>query len=265
MMMKADPNAHYAGGIAVATYELFMGAGLLAGDIDFYLDCAQRFGGPILELGAGTGRILLPLAEAGHEVVGLDLSRAMLHRAEAKLRERPEVADRVRLLESDMTDFELGQGFALAIIAARSFQHVTTPAGQRAALHCVRRHLVPGGHLVLDLFDPNFTLLFGAGTPLSPREALDRSSGHMVRRTVEARKTDPLRQTVEETLRFEEFDARGTLVAEERTSWILRWSMRQEIAYLLELCRFEVVGEFSDFKGSPPDYGREQLWVARAV
>ena len=96
----AHPNAYYAGGLGVAMYDLFTGGGLLAGDADFYLDCARRFGGPILELGAGTGRILVPLAEAGHEVVGLDLSRAMLDRAAAKLGDRPELAGRVRLVEA---------------------------------------------------------------------------------------------------------------------------------------------------------------------
>jgi SAM-dependent methyltransferase len=260
-----DPNAYYAGGLGVATYDLFTGGGLLAGDVDFYLDCARRFGGPILELGTGTGRILIPLAEAGHEVVGLDLSPAMLGIAAAKLGARPELAGRVRLIEGDMTAFDLAQRFQLIIIPARSFQHVTTPAGQRAALACVRRHLVPGGHLILDLFDPNFELLLAKDAALPPREARDPGSGHLVRRTLQARHTDPWQQTVEETLRFEAFDTSGNLVAQEETSWSLRWSLRQEIAYLLELCGFEPVDQFSDFKGSPPEYGREQLWVARAI
>jgi SAM-dependent methyltransferase len=262
----ADPNAYYAGGLGVQMYDLFTGGGLLAGDVEFYLDCARRFGGPILELGTGTGRILMPLAEAGHEIVGLDLSPAMLGVAAAKLGARPELADRARLVEGDMTAFDLAQLFALVIIPARSFQHVTEPAGQRAALACARRHLVAGGHLILDLFDPNFELLLAKdATALPPREARVPGSGHLVRRTMQSRRTDALRQTVEEALRFEEFDAAGNLVAQEETSWSLRWSTRHEIAYLLELCGFEPIEQFSDFKGSPPDYGREQLWVARAI
>jgi SAM-dependent methyltransferase len=261
-----DPNAYYAGGLGVEMYDLFTGGGLLAGDVEFYLHCARRFGGPILELGTGTGRILMPLAEAGHDVVGVDLSPAMLSVAAAKLEARPELTDRVRLVEGDMTGFDLAQRFALVIIPARSFQHVTEPAGQRAALACVRQHLVTGGHLILDLFDPNFELLLAKdAAPLPPREARAPGSGHLVRRTVRTRRTDPLRQTVEETLLFEAFDAEGNLVAQEETSWSLRWSTRQEIAYLLELCGFEPIEQFSDFKGSPPDYGGEQLWVARAI
>lgn len=260
----ADPNAYYAGGFGVELYDLFTGGGLLAGDVEFYLDCARRFGGPILELGTGTGRVLIPLADARHEVVGLDLSRAMLARAAAKLRERPELSHRARLVEGDMTSFDLGQRFALALVPARSFQHVVTPEGQRRTLNCIRQHLMPGGHLILDLFDPNFELLFADNSAIPPREERHPRSGHLVRRTVIARHADPFRQTVHENLRFEEIDQAGNFMGSEETSWSLRWSTRQETAYLLELTGFHVVDLYSDFRRSPPDYGREQLWVACA-
>jgi SAM-dependent methyltransferase len=259
-----DPNAYYAGGLGVELYDLFTGGGLLAGDVDFYLDCARRIGGPILELGTGTGRVLVPLASEGYEVLGVDLSRAMLSRAAAKLRERPELTDRARLVEGDMTSFDLGQRFALVLVPARSFQHVVTPEGQRMTLNCIRQHLIPGGHLILDLFDPNFELLFADNRAIPPKEERHPRSGHLVRRTVIARQTDPFRQTVHEILRFEEVDQAGNVMDREETSWSLRWSTRQETAYLLELTGFDVVDLFSDFRRSPPDYGREQLWVARA-
>jgi hypothetical protein len=69
---------------------------------------------------------------------------------------------------------------------------------------------------------------------------------------------------LDETLRIEELDGEGNVIDSEESSWSLRWTMRQEMAYLLELCEFEPIEEFSDFQGSPPDYGREQLWIARA-
>ena len=73
----SDPNAYYPGGLGVEMYDLFTGFGLLEGDVEFYLDCAARYGGPVLELGAGTGRVLVPLAAAGHEIVGVERSRAL--------------------------------------------------------------------------------------------------------------------------------------------------------------------------------------------
>jgi SAM-dependent methyltransferase len=261
----ADPNAYYSGGLSVTTYDLFTAGGLLEGDIEFYLDCARRFGGPVLELGTGTGRILIPLAAAGYEVFGLDASPAMLGVAAGKLRETPDASANAHIAEGDMRDFDLGRRFSLIIIPARSFQHVLTPEGQRATLRCVHQHLEPSGHLILDLFDPNFEMLFAEGPVKFPsREAPLPNSDHLVRRTLVARRTDPLRQTVEETLRFEKMGKNG-VVAGEETSWTLRWSMRQEISYLLELSGFEVVDQFSDFRGSPPDYGREQIWVARSL
>ena len=261
----SDPNAYYAGGLAVASYDAFVGdGGPIAGDVAFYLDCARRFGGPILELAAGTGRVLIALAKSGYEVAGLDLSGAMLQVAREKAQRVPETASRVQLVEGDMRDFSLRQRFSLALIPARAFQHVIEPEDQRRTLRCVQSHLKPGGHLVVDLFDPNFELLAVPAREMPVSSARHPASGNLLRRTVVARHNDPYRQVVHETLRIEEVDGSGQVVAGEETFWALRWSLRQEMAYLFELCGFDIVGQFSDFKGSPPAYGREQVWVVAA-
>jgi ubiquinone/menaquinone biosynthesis C-methylase UbiE len=261
----SDPNAYYAGDLAVASYDALVGdGGPIAGDVAFYLDCARRFGGPVLELATGTGRVLMPLAEAGHEVVGVDLSGAMLEVARAKARRNPQSTGRIELVEGDMRDFSLGRRFSLALVPARAFQHVIEPEDQGRTLRCIHRHLEPGGHLVVDLFDPNFELLAVPAEGMPVRSALHPVSGHLLRRTVVARHNDPYRQVVHETLRLEEVDGSGQVVATEETSWALRWSLRQEMAYLFELCGFDVVEQFSDFNGSPPAYGREQVWVVSA-
>lgn len=264
--LETHPNAYYNGGLGVAMYDFFTGGGLLAGDVDFYLDFAKDTHDPILELGVGTGRIALPMAAAGHDVVGIDLSAAMLGVARGKLASRPELADRVTLIEASMTDFDLRRVFPLALIPARSFQHVVEPQLQRRALDHVRRHLAVGGHLILDLFDPNFELLFSKDVSnLLDREVRHPGTGHRISRSVIARDSDPFHQTITEVLRFEEFDAGEKSVHQEETSWILRWSTREETRYLLELCGFKPIAEYSDFKKSPPTYGREQLWVAEAA
>ncbi|MCR9137221.1 MAG: class I SAM-dependent methyltransferase [Alphaproteobacteria bacterium] len=261
-----DSIDYYSSGLAVTAYDLFTGQGLLAGDVDFYLDCAKQFGSPVLELGAGTGRVLLPFARAGYEIVGLDSSPAMLQVAEEKLADNPEIAAQAQLVEGNMIDFDLGRQFAMVMITARSFQHLVTPVEQRAALRCTHQHLAPGGHLILDLFDPYFELLFADGEePAAPRVIDDPRSGHQIRRAVLSRKNNPMQQTVREVLQFEAIDGGGNLIAKEETFWTLRWSVRQEIAYLLELCGFEVLKQYSDFSRSPPAYAREQLWIARAI
>src|SRR5271163_949957 len=94
-------------------------------DIQFYCDSAENYGGPILELGCGTGRITMPLAQRGQQITGLDISQKMLERA-AEKRDAlsAEQRDRVRLVQADMTKFDLGEQFPLIIIPFRPFQHL---------------------------------------------------------------------------------------------------------------------------------------------
>ncbi len=266
MTSNASLADYYADGLGVASYDLLLNGAAVEGDIAFYLDCARQFGGPVLELATGTGRVLLPLARQGVEIVGLDRSRAMLARAEDKLRAEGVARTRVQLVEADMMDFDLGRQFALVIVPFRSFQHLTEPVAQRAALRCVHRHLKPRGHLVLHLFDPWFPNLVDPVTMVgNTREARDPTHGVVFRRTTISRDVDFVHQVVRETMRLEAVDSEGTSVAQEDTVWALKWMERQETANLLELCGFDPVAEYSDFRKSPPAYGKEQIWVARMV
>lgn len=264
-MPNTDPNAFYAGGLAVESYDLFVEANpLFAHDCAFYVEVARSRPGRVLELGCGTGRVLAALARAGVPATGVDLSAAMLTAAAARLRTIPG-AD-VRLQAADMRAFDLAETFEAVLITCRAFHHVTDPEGQRATLEAARRRLPAGGLLVLDLFDP-LLLLAGDPAPPSPppREVTDPATGVRYRRSVVARENDPFRQLVSERLRIEAFDAAGARLGVEESSWSLRWLMRQEVAWLLALCGFEPVACYSDFQRAPPAYGREQLWVARAV
>ncbi len=98
-----------------------------------------------------------------------------------------------------------------------------------------------------------------------PRNAVDPVTGRRFRRTCLSRQTDPFGQTTGERMRLEELDAEGGVLGSHETSWTLRWSTRQEMAYLLELTGFEALSVYSDFQRSPAAYGGEQLGVARAV
>jgi SAM-dependent methyltransferase len=262
-----DPNAFYGGGLAVESYDLFaVQNGRMAGDVDFYLELARRQGGPVLELAAGTGRVLVPLATAGFEVVGVDISQPMLDIAAARLDQLgPQVRDRARLVCAAMQDFESEDRFDLALIPARAFQHLIDPADQRATLQRIRARLNAGGRLAINLYDPLLEVCVGTPPAPPPREAVDPTSGRRFRRTCLGRVTDPYAQTTGESLLIEELDAAGAVITRQETSWTLRWSQRQEMAYLLELCGFEVEALHSDFHGAPAAYGREQVWLARAA
>jgi len=124
-------------------------------DIVFWVGAAVESGGPVLELGCGTGRVLLPTVRAEVPVVGLDLSGRMLGVCRQRLAAEPEaVRARAALVEADMRGFDLGRSFRLVTAPFRSFQHLLTVADQLACLGSIRRHLVEGGRLILDLFDP---------------------------------------------------------------------------------------------------------------
>jgi ubiquinone/menaquinone biosynthesis C-methylase UbiE len=263
-----DAIAYYSGDLGARTYDLLTGSGgALAGDIAFYIDAARRFGTPVLELGVGTGRVAVALAEVGCNVTGLDASKSMLDVAAAKVASLPRgTADRVRLVCGDMADFDVDERYPLALIPARAFQHVLQPAQQRSTLKAIHRHLTRRGHLVIDLFDPRLDLCLPEPVLSDPPiEVLDPGSAHVIRRTTLARINDPLRQVLTETFLLEVVDHTGRVVKAEETGWSLRWTYRQEMAYLLELCGFEPIGQFADLQRAPPAYGREQLWIARAT
>ncbi len=108
---------------------------------------------PQMRLGCGTGRITMALAQMGKRVTGLDLSERMLERAARKRAAlNKEERERVHLVQADMAQFDLGEKFQLVIIPFRPFQHLLEVRDQVACLERVRKHLRPGGRLILDVF-----------------------------------------------------------------------------------------------------------------
>jgi SAM-dependent methyltransferase len=120
-------------------------------DVAFYVEEAVRSGGPVLELGVGTGRIAVPIASAGIRVVGVDTSAGMLQVA----RERAELAAaEVDLRLGDMREPPVEERFPLVVCPFRSLLHMETDVDRRAALRAVARCLEDGGRFVFDVFTP---------------------------------------------------------------------------------------------------------------
>jgi SAM-dependent methyltransferase len=126
------------------------------GDLDLYLALADRADGPVLELAVGTGRLAIPLAEAGHLVTGVDRDPAMLDRARRRAR-AVAGADRLTLVEADLVGLRLPAAgrFGLAFLALNSLLVLETRAAQRAALQAMADHLAPGGLAVVDVWLPD--------------------------------------------------------------------------------------------------------------
>jgi SAM-dependent methyltransferase len=259
------PRFYLRPGLHVETYDAQHDTIPGGDDVSFFRDLARRSDGPVLELGCGTGRVAIPLAEAGLDVVGLDRSAAMLAVATERRRVLPaDVRRRIRFVEGDMTDFRLPRRFGLVFAAFRVFMALPDEAAQRSALTAIRRHLRPGGLLSIDLFDPRLDMLTPDARVQTERLEFEHPrTGNTVSASVERRVNDPLVQRFTMLWRFAEKGSDGSLIREEFEELTLRWTYRYEMRHLLELSGFEIVSEFSDFSGAPPSYGDEQIWVAR--
>ena len=126
------------------------------GDLELYLALAARAGGPILELGVGSGRLAVPLAAAGWSVTGVDLDPAMLARARDRAAGAgPEVAARLELVAGDARRLQLADRFRLAFVALNSLLLFGDRAGQAAVVKVLADHLEPGGIAVVDVWLPD--------------------------------------------------------------------------------------------------------------
>jgi ubiquinone/menaquinone biosynthesis C-methylase UbiE len=198
------------------------------GDVDWYCRKAVESGGPVLELGAGTGRVTLAIAAAGVPIHALDADEGMLEVLKSKLASLPsDVRARTTVLSGDMRTFELGERFALIICPFRAFLHNVTEADQLACLTRVRHHLRPSGRFAFNVFHPSLTFMAQHTGALAGtwrwRKTQDLPAGGWVV-VSDASHYDTVGQRVESLLRYEVFDADGHL---QRTS-----VLRLELAYL---------------------------------
>jgi len=233
-------------------------------DIEFYLTYTRQCGSPVLELACGTGRLVIPLAEAGFEVYGLDASENMLARCRRKVEER-RLADRVHPTQANMAAFDLPRkDFALAFVAVRSFMHLFTQADQLACLERVHRHLRPGGCFIVDVYAPDYEKM--AQPPNGPfvlRREFDLPDGHHVIRRDRFVRNDLVHQIQHYEMKFEEYDAAGALVRERTVPMDTRYTFRYELQLLLERAGFELVDVFRDYDRRPYDGTGEIIAVAR--
>jgi SAM-dependent methyltransferase len=267
--MGEQPPRIYSDSLGTEIYDL-LGAsirdgGPTEGDIAFYRRLAAERGGPVLEIGCGTGRVAAALAAAGFDVVGVDRSAPMLRLAEERrVSVPPEVAARLTFVQGDMTTLHLVRQFPLIVAPSRVFQFALTSDDQRAALRAFKAHLRPDGLLVLDLFDPSLDYVVpGAIFPPRSGELVHPKTGNRVAWEIAGREPDPSRQLVISDWAAREIGPSGVVLRDETERLTLRWSTRSEMRLLFELEGLDVVAEYGDFRGGPPAYGSEQVWVLR--
>lgn len=236
-------------------------------DVAFFVNSAREAGGPVLEIGCGTGRVLVPTARAGIDIVGLDGSARMLAVCRERLgQEPPEVRSRVQLIEGDMRSFTLGQTFALVTVPFRPFQHLLTVDDQRSCLASIRQHLIDDGILILDLFNPSLDLLTSpnVGQEHGDEPEFEMPDGRRVLRRQRTVACDRFEQINQHELIYYVTHADGhteRLVHE----FSLRYLFKFETEHLLARSGFRVEHVYADYDKSPygSKYPGELILVAR--
>ena len=227
-------------------------------DVGFYVEMAKQSAGPVLELGCGTGRVLVPIARAGIEIVGVDPSAHMLAVCRDKLSREPQVVQsRVRLVEGDMRRIALDRQFPLVTTPYRSFQHLLTVEEQLSCLNSIREHLTPEGRLVLDVFNPSLAMLVDER---SFEERGDEPEFTMPDgRKVVRRFRTVARNLPEQSFRAEEVfcvahpDGRHERVVQ---AYQVRYLFRFEAEHLLARVGFRLQEVYADYDKSP--YGTKE-------
>ncbi|MEX0673401.1 MAG: class I SAM-dependent methyltransferase [Gaiellaceae bacterium] len=211
-------------------------------DVQFYVDLAVEAGGPVVELGVGTGRIAVPTAAAGIRVIGVDSSAGMLE----VCREQAELAGVSHLLDlrlGDLRDPPVGERVRLVTSPFRSLLHLTDDEERLAALRAARKLLVPGALLAFDVFEPS-------------REDIESTHAHWLEREPGIFE----RADWDEEARTLTLSVRGGKGA---TTMTLSWISPGEWRDLLERAGFAVEACFGWFDARPYAGGEDTVWLAR--
>jgi len=253
---------------AWAAYYDFLHPGL-PGETEFYVGQAAKRGGPVLEIGCGTGRIAIPVAMCGIQVTGLDNSAPMLEVCRDKAKAVRIRKARLSLVEMDMRAFRLEASFPLIIMAYRTFMHCLTPEDQRACLECIFSHLEPGGELLCSLWAarPDTIVPFATDEEGAvevqaarvPVSAEDLTLLHFIRTW-----RDDFNQRLCESHRVQEVDRKGNLLHEEMLTMNRAWITPREMEHLLARTGFETLAVLGDFNGAllGPQH-TEMIWHVR--
>lgn len=213
-------------------------------DFSFYRSLAEDYGSPVLELGAGTGRVSMSLAKAGFAVTGIDLSDEMLQKAKTRIQEA-KLEDLINLEQQDMRTLELGERFPLVIAPFNALMHLYTLKDQDKAFAAIKRHLQSDGVFAFDLYNPNFETL----DHLTKQEEWSTVGGQNAELFL-YQTQDKDKQIVNSTYYLDSISPDGSL--KRQTAQLKqRYYYRFELERALQHAGFSQVRFFGDFDRQP--------------
>ena len=228
-------------------------------DVEYYVRLARLSGGPVLEYGAGNGRIAIPMARGGLDVTAVDLSGPMLADFRTSLaKEPPDVQKRVRIVHGDMREVRLRRRFPLVIAAFNTFLHLYTRQDVEGFLARVRAHLAPGGRFVFDFSVPRGDELVRDPERSYGAPRIRHPTTGQLTRYAERFEYDPVRQVL---LVWMDFKPEGG-----GRPWSVPLTHRQffprEVEALLHYGGFSDMVWTADFSDLPPDESVDSMVVS---
>ncbi len=217
-------------------------------DVDLYRDFATLSTGPILELACGSGRLLLPLAQEGYSLTGVDTSAAMLTLARNTLQEAG-VAEQVTLVQQDICNLHLPQKFSLAFIALGSFAHLTSRKAQQQALAAIRAHIPKGGTFIVDISNVDARYMENLSGQLLMQGTWTRDDGTILTHLVSPA-SSPSTHLLELTHFYDQHPQGGALHRTVITTFLYLFE-RSEMELLLEQAGFTIKDVYGDYELSP--------------
>ena len=242
---------------------------------EFYLSLAKQYGAAgVIDVACGTGAVLLYLCEHGINAEGTDLSEEMCRVCSLKAKEKNLSP---RIFAGNMTDFDAGKKYSLAIIARSGFMHLSDQKSQKLALKNLNRHLVPGGILTVNTFDPwppaQASQIETKSDDYSFRLEYVNSDGKR-EKIYNAISYNPFTQIMSGNWKFETYDDDGSIIDTRVRPLTMRQTYRWEMFLLAELCGFEVQDIYRGYDGNKEDlndpesaskYRENIIWILKKV
>lgn len=219
-------------------------------DITFYENVCKNAGIKVLELACGTGRVSIPLAQRGFQMMGIDQSKAMLDRLNDKVRAIWSDNRPIKTKMQNMSCFAADCLFDAILIPFRSFEHLTNIDDQIGCLSCVHRHLKESGLLALDIYDTDIKRL---SLPLARKNIEDiawvaMNDGRLIRRKSVVTSRQLKKQLITSEIEIQVQEKNGT-IRSIFEHYELRYFFRYEMEHLLARCGFKVLNVYGGFHG----------------
>ncbi len=252
--------------LVVKYYDLTFGISGQA-ELDWYLSKVGSYGGPVLDLACGTGRLAIRIAQEGFEVTAIDQSEGMLEQFREKLKSQTSpVRQKVFIENQSMSDFKLAGKFR-TIICCDAFYHNLSVEDEIKCLGNVATHLTADGHFVFNLPNPSCQFILDSeaskGKDFKPRGRYSLEDGSETILIEQAQAGDMENQLITTILCITRYDPDGKAIEQGISSWTTRYLFKDEAIHLLYRCGFKVESLAGDYRNGPVEKESQLIFDVR--